>query len=476
MPRLHWIGTEATAKSSNVSNLTCVNAYPEVVESRAGKCAVALYGVPGLTPFVTLAGDGGVRGFHTTADGRFFGVCGATLTEIAPTGGLTVGGTLNTAVGPVSFADNGTTLILVDGPFGYTFTYAGSAFAQIVDAEFLGASHVGFLDGYYVLARPNTQQFYWSDLYSAAFTGTNIASAEGSPDLLVALLVAHREIWLFGRYTTEVWYSTGQAGADAFARIEGALLEHGCLAPHSPAIVGESLCWLAQNKQGDRLVVQTQGMQVVPISTHTLTTTLQAYGTGADAIGWSYQQGRHVFYVLTFPSQGVAHVYDLATGLWHRRQSWNMELGQYQIPLGYVHGFAHGRHYVGNHSTGAVYILDEQAYTDAGTPIVKEVVLPPVFSSEDLGRVTHAALQLDIESGVGLDGAVIPGSDPSLELSYSDDGGHVFHGTHHVPMGRIGEYRHRARVRRLGMSRDRRYRVVCSEPTKFVVLGAVLDT
>jgi len=47
-------------------------------------------------------------------------------------------------------------------------------------------------------------------------TGTTIdplyfAAAEGSPDNLVTLIVDHREIWLFGTNSVEVWYDAGTA-------------------------------------------------------------------------------------------------------------------------------------------------------------------------------------------------------------------------------------------------------------------------
>ena len=474
MPRLQWIGQSATAKSSNVDSLELINMYPEIVESRQGKAAVALYSTPGLDHFWFLGGTG-IRGMFVTGTGRLFAVAHTVVWELGIVGSSTAIGNLNTPYGPVSITENGLAMFIVDGFYGYTYTYSTGVFAQVVDAQFLGASHVAFVDGYFVCLRPHTNQFFWSDLYAATFDGLSIATAEGSPDLLRALLVSHRELWLFGDITTEVWYSTGAAGAGAFARIEGAVLEHGTIAPRSPTQVGETVCWLSQNTQGGGEVVQAQGLSTQRISTHAMEATLRTYARVDDAFGWAYQQGGHLFYCLAFPSGPAMWVYDAATGLWHQRAAWDTVESQFALYPAGSHAYAHGRHYVGGITTGDVYILDETRYTNVDAPLVRQAVLPPVTDADGLTRLMHTALQIDVEGGVGLDGGVVPGSQPQMLVSYSDDGGHTYTAGHHVPLGALGAYQTRARLRRLGSSRDRRYKLTYSDPTKCVILAAHVD-
>jgi len=64
------------------------------------------------------------------------------------------------------------------------------------------------------------------------------------------------------------------------------------------------------------------------------------------------------------------------------------------------------------------------------------------------------------------------GTDPQVRLSYSDDGGHTFSPEQSVSMGKIGNYMTRCIWRRLGMSRDRVFRLSCSDPVKFNIIGA----
>ena len=63
------------------------------------------------------------------------------------------------------------------------------------------------------------------------------------------------------------------------------------------------------------------------------------------------------------------------------------------------------------------------------------------------------------------------GVDPQVNLSFSDDGGHTFSPERSTAMGRTGNYTRRCIWRRLGMSRDRVYRITCREPVKFSMIG-----
>lgn len=479
--RLPWIGQSATARSSNVSNLECINMYPEIVEGRQGKSVIGLYPTPGLKPVLTLSGSLGIRKLHTDSQGRLFAVHGFTVTEIFQDGTTAERGSLNTGVGPASMADNGQELIIVDGAFGYTFDYATSALNDIVDAEFLGGTHVGFLDGYFVYLPPAVgQQFAWSDLYAASFDATNVASAEGNPDVLVALLVAHREVWLFGRTTTEIWYSTGLTGGAGaeFARLQGALMEYGCLAPASPAAVGDTIYWLGQNTDGDGMVLQAVGATAHRISTHALEAQIQHYTSLADARGWGYQQEGHVQYILSFPSAtaqgGVTWAYDATAGLWHKLSSHDSVSGADTGHPAHTHAFAFGRHYIGTLQSNMLFVLDGETYTDNNGPIVRIVTLPAVFNADTLEPVPHHRLQIDVETGVGVSGGVVPGTTPMLEMSYTDDGGKTFRGYRQASLGTHGDYRKKVVFRRLGSPEDRRYRLRFSDPCKLVILGALL--
>jgi hypothetical protein len=96
-------------------------------------------------------------------------------------------------------------------------------------------------------------------------------------------------------------------------------------------------------------------------------------------------------------------------------------------------------------------------------------------SQNNLKRSAQHSLQLDLETGVGLN--LGQGSDPQVMLRWSDDGGHTWSNEHWVSIGKIGEFYRRAIWRRLGMTmkiRDRVYEVSGTDPVKIAIIGAEL--
>jgi hypothetical protein len=428
---------------------------------------MVLYGTPGLTRLAETTAEAG-RGLYVAA-GRLFAVVGATLYEIGSDGTATARGTLSPASGSgrVSMADNGTVLVVVDGTYGYQFTLATNAFAQITDPDWPEATHVAFHDGYFVLNKSGTGQFVITDLYGTGVDPLDFATAEGAPDDTVALLVDHRELWLFGEETTEVWFNSGAADFP-FARLDGAFIEQGCAAPFSPAKMDNAVYWLSKDRAGHGHVMRAQGYQPQIVSTRAVEHAIQGYSTISDASAYTYQQEGHSFYVLTFPTADRTWVYDAATQLWHERSYWSSGEHRHR---GECYAFAFGRHLVLDYSNGRIYELDLDAYTDDGETL--RALRRTQHQSAEGRRLFWATLQVEMESGVGLSSG--QGSDPQAMLRWSDDGGRTWSSEHWRSMGRLGEYRTRAIWRRLGQSRDRVYELVITDPVKRVIVDAWAD-
>jgi hypothetical protein len=240
---------------------------------------------------------------------------------------------------------------------------------------------------------------------------------------------------------------------------------------------------------------------------------IQQYGNLADAVGYTYQQDGHAFYVLNFPTANTTWVYDVSTSAWHERAGWDTSNGVFTRHRGnYQMSFAN-EIVVGDYENGNIYALDLDVYADNGTAqkwLRSWRALPT--GKNDLKRTAHHTLQLDCETGVGLnvydppeivetvlgfllaeDGAVITTEDgvpltvtssavlttsPKVMLRWSDDGGHTWSNEHWTSIGRVGEYGHRAFWRRLGMTlklRDRVYEISGTDPVKIAIMGAELN-
>jgi hypothetical protein len=195
----------------------------------------------------------------------------------------------------------------------------------------------------------------------------------------------------------------------------------------------------------------------------------------SDAVGYTYQQDGHFFYVLNFPSANTTWVYDASTEVWHERAGWNN--GSFTRHRANCQMSFNNRIVVGDYENGNVYYFDLNSYKD-NNDIQKWLrswrALPT--GQNDLNRSAHHTLQLDCETGVGLDGTG-QGVSPEMMLRWSDDGGHTWSNEHLASMGKIGQFGFRAFWRRLGMTlkiRDRVYEVSGTDPVKIAIMGAEL--
>jgi len=514
------LGQSYVARSVNAADSRMVNLYPEVTPAPEGMEPAYLNRAPGLSYLATV-GTGPIRGLWTFK-GSGYVVSGNSLYKLTNSYTTTLLGGVS-GTGPVSMADNGDQLFVAANGPSYIYNATTNVFAQITDPDFPGAVTVGFLDGYFVFNEPNSQKVWVTSLLDGlSVDPLDFASAEGSPDGLISLIVDHREAWLFGTNSVEVWYNAGTADFP-LQRIQGAFNEIGCAAPYSVAKLDNSVFWLGADARGRGVVYRANGYTGQRISTHAIEWQIQEYGNLSDAIGYTYQQDGHSFYVLIFPTANTTWVYDAATQAWHERAGWFN--GSFTRHRSNCQMAFNSEVIVGDFENGNIYAFDLDVYADNGQ-IQKWLrswrALPT--GQNNLKRTAHHTLQLECESGVGLNAypaydsenidtenglniiaeyvqtylvtesqtiltteagdqfeplgqydlpdidingyglittsyPAAPGYDPQVMLRWSDDGGHTWSNEHWASMGKIGEYYRRVFWRRLGMTLKLRDRV-----------------
>jgi hypothetical protein len=466
------LGGSYVARSVNAADNRMVNLFPEAVpEGSGGKEAGFLLRCPGLRLLATV-GSGPIRGLWVT-NGIAYVVSGSEFYSLDTDWVSTLIGTVSGS-GPVSMADNGTQLFIACNPDGYIYNVSTAVFGQITDVDFPGAGSVGYLDGYFVFNEPDSQKFWVTSLLDGTSVDPlDFASAEGYPDNVIALIVDHREIFLFGTTSVEVWYDAGTPDFP-LARIQGAFMEVGCEAAYSVAKLDNSVFWLGSDARGRGIVYRANGYTPARISTNAVEYIIQSYGNISDAIGYTYQQDGHPFYVLIFPSAQATWVYDVSTQLWHERAAF--ENGAFVRHRSNCQMSFNDEVVVGDYEDGRLYAFDLDVYADDDQTqkwLRSWRALPT--GQNNLKRSAHHSLQLDAETGVGLNDG--QGSDPQVMLRWSDDGGHTWSNEHWNSMGAIGTYGTRTIWRRLGMTekiRDRVYEVSGTDPVKIAIMGAEL--
>jgi len=283
-----------------------------------------------------------------------------------------------------------------------TITITIPVFGQITDTAFLPASMVAFIEGWLIFSEPNTRTFFTNATtpYTLLFAGSFYALKDSSTDNLVTLYENNRELWLIGERTSEVWYDAGNPNF-AFSRIPAIGPQIGCGATHSITRLGPDLIWLGRNEQGQNFVVKQSNYQWERVSTHAIDKAISSYPVVDDAIGFSYEEEGHWFYVLTFPTADVTWVYDGKTAMWHQRAAFDVNSGQYHRMRANAYCNLADLRLVGDYQNGKIYQMSRQFYSDDGLPLRCQRRAPHAWSKQNRKRLFHSWLQVEFTPGVG---------------------------------------------------------------------------
>lgn len=473
-------------RSLNIAADRMVNFYCEV-EPGDAKTPAALIGTPGSTLWASLS-TGPIRGMYAF-NGSLYTVSGDGLYSIS-TGAVVSSklGTLSTTTGRVQIVDNGLTsagaggnqLALIDSDYGYTYNVNTGTFAAISGGGWpsSGMESICYIDGYFIGAIKGSMTVGASDL----FDGTTWNALATSPvsaasDLVKIVANLSQQLWIIKEYSSEAWYDAGVATSSGFPfrRMSGAVFNYGTTAPASAAIGGDSLFFLATQRQGNagelvgvaQIAAQTYQPQLV--TPPAILYQWNQYATTTDAFAYCYTSEGHTFYVITFPIANATWAYDVSTQLWHERSTY---VGSpYRIIRHFSNCYAYfaGKHLVGDYQAGNIYELRSDVYADGSLPLVSMRICPHLADKDDNKNVFIRRLEIDLEGGVG---STSTGSDPQIGLSWSDDGGHSWSNQYTTSMGKVGEFKTRAVFRRLGYGRDRVFRITISEDCKRILLSS----
>ena len=441
------LGGAYEARSVIAGAQRCVNLYTEKNPEDA-KAPTTHYPTPGFSSLAANSPTGNWRKLYLTRDKQLFGVCSSRLVKIDDRWNLTEVGVLKTAgQKPVDISDNGIDMLIVDGsPFGYTVNLETLEFEVIgEDQNFFGGVSVDYIDTFFVVSEPNSRTFRVSLSNSVEFDPLFFADKTGRSDKLVGLITAHREIWLIGESTTEVWFNAGDP-VFPFQIVSGAFVEAGCCAPASIASHGNAILFLSKDDKGQAIVAMSKGYQLERVTTRAIESEFSKFKKVDDAIGLCYQFKGHLFYMLTFPSANQTWVYDLVEGLWHE-EVWTDTNGAERRVRPSAVTFAFGKLVAGDRENGKLYFLDANNLAAIGGPL-KRLRSMPVISNEGQ-RINEPVLLVDMEVGE------MPTGDHFITLRQSDNFGKTWDDGIIQTLGARGAYDTTIQYRNLGIGRNR---------------------
>jgi hypothetical protein len=494
MARFGLVGGSYQSQSLNADCQRSLNWYPEKIESGAGKSSFVLYPVPGVDAFASFiiggAQPNGPNWGHTIVNGRVFAVVDSSFYEVFSDGSVTRYGAVTNPGGIVSFAVSNQYILVAAGGDLFTFKLGSNTFAAVSSIGIVNC--VGYLDGFFIAVIANSNQYNISALEDpTTWDPADFETITRFIGNIQTLVVDHGEAWFFGERQTIPYYDSG-ATDFPFLPVSAGSIQQGISAPQSKVQMDNTIFWLGGDDHGQGIAWRANGYQPVRVSDHACEFQWSKYATIADAIGYTYQDQGHTFWCLYFPTAQATWVYDVATGLWHER-AWSTvpSATDSGVSIFYqCHVFAFGKHLFGTANTNANgdgtsskidYLLNPSALNQAPyqrTLTPRERVSPHI--SIENQRLFHSELIIDLEAGLGsedhsyTDGQ---GHHPVFEpvkvmLDWSDDGGHTFSNIYNLPAGMLGQYKARCRMTRLGYSRDRVYRIRCSDAIPWRIIDA----
>lgn len=421
-------------RRSDIPRIRLENMYVEKTPAEPG--GVVLLPRPGLTAYDDL-GTGPVRGMLQqpgALDDTLFTVSGTRLFngttdigEIPGTGRVSMAATLNAllvATGDALYATDGLTVSTIAFPDG------------------AGVISVGFIGGYAIAARADSRRIYFT-LDPFVWDGLDYISAEQSTGDIIGFSIVSDQVWVFCEQVTEIFVTTGDADTP-IQRVEGRLLDKGCLARDTIAKLDNTVFWVGHDGiayRGDSTPLR--------VSDHGIEERI-AQSELEDLSAWAFPWLGHTFYALN-TSDGT-FLYDAATQQWTSfsslgRPKWRALLGvlfnRYVI--------------AGDDETGQLWRLDDGVLSDDTTPIQRWFTV----LVKRVGAIDNIALSCSVG-----DTGETPGVPGVAEMQTSRDGGQTFGTFRQVSLGEQGHYRQRVAWRRVGFV----------DQDNFVILFRITDT
>ena len=489
MARVALCGGSYQSSSPNADCEYTQNLMPEAIESGVGVSAMVMYRSPGTGFFCYCSNMGSiVTGFEfgTGTKARAFVVAqdlaNQYLWEIFPDSTPVNRGTLGAAGGAASMvANNANQLMICSSGTLWILPLTTNILTQLDTTSgnvLIGpVQTIAFSDGFFVALIQNSQTLQVSSLLNGSATGwspLNFTVVSEYADQIIAMLVDHRQVWLWGPKQTVPYFD---AGAPIFPYLPapGGFIEQGIIAPASPVKLDNSVMWIGGDDRGYGIAWRANGYLPTRISNHALETEWQSFPTCTDAIGYSFQDRGHSIAHWLFPSGGKAYRYDVATGLWH-----NATYNQSGLPVAHLsicHFMAFGKHLVGDRQSGNVYEMSPKYLTDNGTLIQRVRRGAPVAAEQEFMHLNK--FQVYLETGLGPQPPLLDaqGNPRAPEMYYRDsrDGGHTWSDPVTLDCGQAGDFTKIAEVRRLGRARSWVPEISMTDPVDWKVIDGYLD-
>jgi hypothetical protein len=359
-------------------------------------------------------------------------------------------------------------VVMVTGD-SVAYYITGSTVAAYPDGDVGSPSCVCFHDGYFMFGY-GTGKVLASGINTTAINSLDFTTAETNPDGIVQIWSYRGLLYAGGTATIEVFGPPINPVAFPLTRqqynITPGVIAPFCVAGFE-AEFGNNPIYCAS----DNTVRQLAGFTPNKISPPELDALIAAVADKSDLEALCYVSKGHAFWQLS--SADWTWVYNCNTETWHERKSDGLVRSRMSISVP-----AFNEWLAGDTETNSLFQIDGTVTTeyDDDHELLFRVESAPVKDFPNRVRVNRA--DFDFTVGVGDATGVDPiETDPSVLVSWSDDGGKTWSTPWHRKLGKQGETQQRITVLNTGLSgpMGRRWRLDVSDPVHVGLIGGAMD-
>jgi hypothetical protein len=358
----------------------------------------------------------------------------------------------------------GPQVVVVSDLAAYTFDPATGTLAAYGDIDLGSVSSVEYFSGYFFFTRGNGE-IVASALRDTSIDALSVARAEYAADSLLRLKSTGNALLAFGSHTTEVWVDVG---GSPFPCTRQTALDVGLLGRWAVAgganVWGNGVFFVSS----DYTVRYMDGLNAKIVSSDDVSHDIYGYRDHPNDI---YAQ------VYEFENQNVCSLtsptwtweYNLSTGAWHRRDSY-----QYLWWRGLFAANFMNKWFVQDCLNGAILEVAQDVFDEPGTRMRARIESAPMAAFPASVRIP--SIDIDATIATGVHGRPSPyETNPAMEISWSHDGGANWSNPVTRSFGREGRFAQKITVNGLGRSTSQgcRVRVDVHDPVPIVVKGGL---
>lgn len=474
MPPIPWSLSSAPGANTQESAGRLINAYAEPLgkDVEAAKKFMPPNVVwrksPGSSLFCAST-QTGFRGGLLVGSALYTAWSGkaATYTSLGVEAVLT--GTLN-GTEKVFWARNNkvpTPDVVCVAPATGAFSVSSSAVIPFADPDIGTPNSVGFMDGFFIFTYGDGT-IQASGLNDVTIATTDKTKEQAKPGGLTRGLPFNGQYYVWGPTFGAVYADTANPTGFPFTR--SYILQRGIAGPYAAAGQEDgaepALIWVAD----DNSVRQANGTpNPLKISPPDLDRLIARVADKTTLEASVYVSQGHPKWVISCPA--FTWEFDLGSQKWNERASYQ------QTRWRAISGInAFGKWITGDTQGGRLLYVNELAYDEFGSPLVMQMDSGPVAGFP--ARTKVGKVDFNFVTGVGIATGQDPiATDPSVGISWSDDGGITYSRELVRQLGRQATDA-RIMVLRTGMTstHGRRWRLRISDPVYAAFLGANQNT